>query len=135
MHRNFSFACGKNPPSCEGVTALLNRITIAVGCALALTACKPKEASQPPTLSAETQSASTPVDTKVVQEADPPELAQARQFYMTGAYKQVITLLDPLLSQWQSPSRQRTRALAQAWIGLAHVEDVPENALSYVEQA
>ena len=75
------------------------------------------------------------VPKKVPQQPDPEEIAQARDLYLAGNYAQVGELLSGKAEGWEGDDRQRARALANAWLALAAVEEVPENAKRTAEAA
>jgi tetratricopeptide (TPR) repeat protein len=116
------------------VSARVFALSFSLTFALAFCACKPKPTStEPDDATSDESSAQEPV--KVVQAEDPPELEAAYNHYLAGEYAKIVEELEPALAKWTGPERQRTRAIAQAWIGLAHANSLPENAQEFVEKA
>lgn len=71
----------------------------------------------------------------ITQIADPEPVKNAADLYWKGSYEDIVSALEPALSNWSEPNKQRASGLAHGWIAMAHAEQLPENAQAHVETA
>ncbi len=106
-----------------------------------LGACKKDSATTTPGDSKPGDTTSTPGDTTagtqtgVLQEADPPAIAQAREQYMLGNFDKAKEMLEPLTADLKTRQQLRASGLSAGWLALAVAEPVAENAKEPAEHA
>jgi hypothetical protein len=103
-------------------------------------ACKKDTATTPPDGGA---GAGTPVgDTKpagttptVTQEPDPPAIAEGREQFLLGNFDKAKEILTPLMEDLKTRQQLRASGLSAAWLALAVVDPVAEDAKDPAEYA
>ena len=119
-------------------THRLAPLALAGALALALAACKKDQTTPPPDGGATTAgdpAASDPAPAGVPQEPDPPAIAEARAQVLRGDFQPAAAALQPLLDDLKRREQLRASGLAAAWLALAVVHDVAENAHQPAEHA
>ena len=71
----------------------------------------------------------------VPQEPDPPEIAQGRELFMLGNFDKAKELLTPLTEDLKTRQQLRASGLSAAWLALAVVDPVAEDAKDPAEHA
>lgn len=115
-------------------------LVLALGTAVALSACKNDKPTTPPDASttAATPDGETGDDTgeqpdeeppvpDVPQEPDPAEIKAGAHQYLLGHYQEAIDLLTPVYADLKERSQYRASGLAGGWLALAHAQIVFEN--------
>lgn len=104
-----------------------------------LGACKKDPTTPPGGDGTDTKTGDTggdkPVDTGVKQEPDPPAIAEARTQYLLGNFDKVKESLTPLTADLKQREQLRASGLSAAWLALAVVNPVAEDAKEPAEHA
>ena len=120
------------------LTHRLAHLALAGALALPLAACKKGETTPPPDGGGAATGDTTAGDAApagVPQEPDPPAIAEARAQVLRGDFQPAAAALQPLLDDLRQREQLRASGLAAAWLALAVVHDVAENAREPAEHA
>ncbi len=101
-------------------------------------ACKKSDATTPPegtNTSTQTGDPKPAEPPGVAQEPDPPAIAEGRGHFMLGHFDKAKELLTPLTEDLKTRQQLRASGLSAAWLALAVVDPVAEDAKAPAEHA